>query len=90
MANQNFAKTAGFRSAGHKLVILQSIGIVVTKSKGTKVITYTCRYNSEHFIRNIRKCIGDHSCFLTYVTMVLIELILVCYNGSTEPLTLDH
>ena len=33
-----------------KLVILQSIGIIVIKSKETKVITYTCRYSSGNLI----------------------------------------
>jgi len=28
-----------------KLVILQSIGIIVMKSKETRVVTYTCRYS---------------------------------------------
>jgi len=31
-----------------KLVILQSIGIIVIKSKETRMITYTCRYSSGH------------------------------------------
>jgi len=35
-----------------KLVILQSIGIIVIKSKETRVVTYTCRYSSGHFIPN--------------------------------------
>jgi len=35
-----------------KFVILQSIGIIVIKSKETKVITYTCRYSSGHLIPN--------------------------------------
>jgi len=30
------------------LVILQSIGIIVIKSKETRVITYSCRYSSGH------------------------------------------
>jgi len=30
--------------------ILQSIGIVVTKSKETRVVTYTCRYSSGNLI----------------------------------------
>ena len=32
-----------------KLVILQSIGIIVINSKETRVITYTCRYSSGLF-----------------------------------------
>ena len=32
-----------------KLVILQPIGIIVIKSKKTRVITYTCRYSSGAF-----------------------------------------
>ena len=35
-----------------KLVILQSIGIILIKSKETRVITYTCRYSSGHLIPN--------------------------------------
>ena len=35
-----------------KLVILQSIGIIVIKSKETRVITYICRYSSGHLIPN--------------------------------------
>jgi len=33
-----------------KLVILHSIGIIVIKSKETRVITYTCRYFSGYLI----------------------------------------
>jgi len=33
-----------------KLVILQSIGIILIKSKETRVITYICRYSSGHLI----------------------------------------
>jgi len=33
-----------------KLVILQLIGIMVIKSKETRVVTYTCRYSSELLI----------------------------------------
>jgi len=33
-----------------KLVILQSIGIIVIKSKETRVITYICRYSSGNLI----------------------------------------
>ena len=29
-----------------KLIILWSIGLIVIKSKETRVITYTCRYSS--------------------------------------------
>ena len=37
-----------------KLVILQSIEIIVIKSKEkTRVITYTCRYSSGHLITNL-------------------------------------
>jgi len=35
-----------------KLVILQSIGIIVIKSKEARMITYTCRYSSGHLIPN--------------------------------------
>ena len=31
-----------------KLAILQSIGIIVIKSKETRVVTYTSSYSSEH------------------------------------------
>jgi len=33
-----------------KLVILQAIGIIVIKSKETRVVTYTCRYSSGYLI----------------------------------------
>ena len=36
-----------------KFVILQSIGIIVIKSKKTRVITYTCRYSSGNLIPNL-------------------------------------
>ena len=39
-----------------KLVILQSIGITVIKSKETRMITYTCRYSSGHLIPIIQSC----------------------------------
>ena len=39
-----------------KLVILQLIGIIVIKSKETRVITYTCRYSSGHLIPIIQLC----------------------------------
>ena len=39
-----------------KLVILQSIGIIVIKSKNTRVVTYTCRYSSGHLIPIIQSC----------------------------------
>ena len=32
-----------------EFVILQSIGIIVIKSKEIRVITYTCRYSNAHF-----------------------------------------
>ena len=35
-----------------KLVILQSIGIMVIKSKETRVVTYTGRHSSGHLIPN--------------------------------------
>jgi len=35
-----------------KLLILQAIGIIVIKSKETRVVTYTCRYSSGHLITN--------------------------------------
>ena len=31
-----------------KLIIVQSIGIIVIKSKETRMITYTLRYSSTH------------------------------------------
>ena len=34
------------------LVIFQSIGIIVIKSRETRVVTYTCRYSSGHLILN--------------------------------------
>jgi len=39
-----------------KLVMVQSIGIIVIKSKETRVITYTCRYSSGHLILIIQLC----------------------------------
>ena len=39
-----------------KLVILRLIGIIVIKSKETRVITYTCRYSSGHLIPIIQLC----------------------------------
>ena len=39
-----------------KLVILQSIRIIVIKSKETRLITYTCRYSSGNLIRIIQSC----------------------------------
>ena len=35
-----------------KIVILQSIGIIVIKSKETRMITYTCKYSSWDLIPN--------------------------------------
>jgi len=45
-----------------KLVIFQSIGIIVIKSKET---SYTCRYSRGHLIPIIQPC---HPCFLTFIT----------------------
>ena len=39
-----------------KFVILQLIGIVVIKSKETRVVTYTYRYSSGHLIPIIQSC----------------------------------
>jgi len=39
-----------------KLVILQSIGIIIIKSKETRATTYTCRYFSGHLIPIIQSC----------------------------------
>ena len=36
----------------------QSIGIIVIKSKETKVVTYSCRYSSGHLIAIIQPCQG--------------------------------
>jgi len=33
-----------------KLIILQSIEIIVIKSKETRAVTYTCRYSRGHLI----------------------------------------
>ena len=41
-----------------KLVILQSIGIIVIKSKETRMITYTYRYSSGHLIPIVQLCQG--------------------------------
>ena len=55
-----------------KLVILQSTGIIVIKSKETRVVAYTCRYSSGHLIpdmteliKRISEGVDDHPCFLT-------------------------
>jgi len=42
------------KKSKHKeiLGILQSIGIVIIKSKRTRVVAYTCRYSSELLIPN--------------------------------------
>ena len=45
-----------FKASKRVLVILQSIGIMVIKSKETRVITYTCRYSSGHLIPIIQSC----------------------------------
>ena len=52
-----------------KNLILQSLGIIVTKSKETTVLTYTCRYSSGHLIPIIQyelgiKCLLE--CFLAF------------------------
>jgi len=39
-----------------KLVILQSIRIIVIKSKETRVITHTCRYSGGQLIPIIQSC----------------------------------
>ena len=49
-----------------KLVILQSIGIIVIKSKEARVIMYTCRYSSRHLIPIIQSCQGI-KCPLEYL-----------------------
>ena len=49
------AETLSFNIAHkykEKLLILQSIGIVVIKSKETRVIIYTCRYSNGSLIPN--------------------------------------
>ena len=67
-----------------KLVILQLIGIIVIKSKEIRMITYTCRYSSGHLIPTIQSRqdelgirisagVGDHPCFLTFITMIPID-----------------
>ena len=38
------------QTSKEKFVILQSIGIIVIKSKETRVVTYTCVYSSGHLI----------------------------------------
>jgi len=39
-----------------KLVILQSIEIILIKSKKTRVVTYACRYSSGNLIPIIQSC----------------------------------
>jgi len=46
-----------------KLVILQSIGIIVIKSKETMMITYTCRCSSENLIPNFSLYLCLYICF---------------------------
>jgi len=41
-----------------KEVILQSIGIIVIKSKETRVITYTCRYSIGYLIQSCQDELG--------------------------------
>ena len=36
-----------------KLIVLQSIGIIVIESNETRVVTYTCRYSSGSFISTL-------------------------------------
>jgi len=52
LANQQFEACIYLNKYKEKLVILQSIGIIVIKSKETSVITYTCRYSSGNLIPN--------------------------------------
>ena len=42
-----------------KFVILQSIGIIVMKSKETRVITYICRYSSGYLILILVQILTD-------------------------------
>ena len=42
----DFSKKKQTNKYKKKLIILQSIGIILTKSKETRMITYTCRYSS--------------------------------------------
>ena len=45
-----------YNKCKEKLVILQSIGIIVIRSNETRVITYTCRYSSGHLSLFIQSC----------------------------------
>ena len=65
------------------LVILQSIGIIVIKSKETRVVIYTCRYSSGHLIPIIQSCQDElgikvapnsfHRCYVTYTLVVSFD-----------------
>ena len=52
-----------------KLVTLQLIGIIVLKSKETRVVTYTCRYSSGYLIPIIQSCQDELrvKCLLEYL-----------------------
>ena len=64
------------------LVILQSIGIIVIKSKETRVVTYTCKYFSGHLIPNSswHDWIIGIKCLLKYLQVhvtTLVSLLII-------------
>jgi len=60
-----------------KLVISQSIGIILIKSKKTRVITYSCRYPSRHLIPIIQSCQDELGikCPLESLQLLMIPLV---------------
>ena len=63
-----------------KLVILQLIGIIVIKSKETRM-TYTCRYASGHLISIIQSCQDELriKCPLEYLQVKVIILVFLLF-----------
>ena len=55
IAYQNGTPHLGQQYNKYKVILL-SIGIIVIKSKGTRVVTYTCRYSCGHLIPIIQLC----------------------------------
>ena len=90
----NLSKKKQTKIDKEKLVILQSIGIIVIKSKETRVIAYTCRYSKGHLIPIIQLCqdelgikctrisagVDDHLCFLTFITMIPIDCKIINFS----------
>ena len=64
-----------------KLVISQSIRIIVIKSKEARVIIYTCRYSSGHLIPIIQQCQNELGikCSLEYLQVQVITLVSLLF-----------